>query len=115
MLGGDRLERVSGLLRTELSSIMHREIEFDPGTLCTVTRVTVSPDLEHAKVWISVLPANQARLVLAALEREIGRIQRLLNRRLVMEYVPKIRFLIDESEENAATIDHLLDTLHDSP
>lgn len=111
MLGGDRLDRVNQLVRNELAAILERELEVPPGTLVTVTRVVVSPDTEHARVFVSVLPYERRSEVESMLVSRIGEFQRLLNRKLVMEYVPRIRFLLDSSEQQASRIDDLLDSL----
>ncbi len=111
MLGGDRLDRVNALLRRELSTLVARELEFPSGTLVTVTKVTTSPDLEHAKVYVSILPPERTAEVIEPLDKSTATIQRLLNRALVMEFVPRIRFVVDDGENRAARIERLLDTL----
>ncbi len=113
MLGGQRLNRVNQLIRQELSELIKREIEFEPGVLVTVTRVQTSSDLEHASVWISVLPSDSASDVLAHLTKSLGALQRLLNRKLVMESVPKLRLILDMSADRASEIERLLDSLND--
>jgi ribosome-binding factor A len=111
VLGGDRLDRVNELLRQEVSALLEREIEVPSGVLATVTRVKVSPDLEHATIWLSVHPAERGPEVFEHLQREIRTIQRRLNQTLVMETVPRIRFVPDDGEDRAARIEHLLDSL----
>lgn len=111
MLGGDRLDRVSELLRQEVSVLLERQVEVPPGVLATVTRVKVSPDLEQATVWLSVHPADRGPEVFEHVHREIRLIQRHLNRTLVMETVPRVRFVLDDGEDRAARIEHLLDSL----
>lgn len=112
MLGGQRLDRVNQLIRQELSELIKREIEFAPGVLVTVTRVQTSSDLEHASVWISVMPSDSASDVLAYLTKSLGALQRLLNRKLVMESVPKLRLVLDHSADRASEIEQLLDSLN---
>lgn len=111
MLGGDRLERVNELVRTEVGDLLQREVEVPPGVLMTVTKVETSPDLEHARVWISILPSKRADAVLKGVQADIRRIQHLLNKRLVMESVPRLRFLIDGGGDRAEHLERLLDTL----
>lgn len=111
MLGGNRVDRVSELIRQEISGLIARNVEFEPGVLVTVTRVACSPDFEHAKVWVSVLPADRIEAVLETLGRNIRELQRLLNRALVMNPLPRIRFLIDRTEQQAEGVERLLDSL----
>lgn len=113
MLGGNRLDRINQLVRDELAELLRREIEVPPGSLLTITRVEVSPDIEHARVWVSVMPFDHSQEVLQLLQHRIGDLQRALNRKLVMEFVPRIRFLLDTTEDQAARIDELLDKLDD--
>ncbi|MFH0828813.1 MAG: 30S ribosome-binding factor RbfA [Candidatus Kerfeldbacteria bacterium] len=113
MLGGDRIVRVNELIQQELSELIRREVEFAPGVLVTITSVRSSPDHEHAKVWVSVHPSSCADDVFAILLKEIGRLQYLLNKRLVMSPLPKIAFFRDTSSDRAQHLEHLLDTIND--
>lgn len=113
MLGGDRRERVAELLRQELGEVLRRQLDLPVGTLMTITQVIVSPDLEYAKVAVSVLPVDRAAAVFGELERARGRIQGIIHRKLVMVTVPRLRFVRDDSQERAAGIDRLLDSVRD--
>lgn len=113
MLGGERVDRVNELLRHELGEVLSRELELPEGTLVTVTNVQVSQDLAHAKVWVSVLPFDRTEETLALMTKSVGTLQHILNRKLRMEPVPRIRFLVDEHEHQAARIEQILDSLDD--
>lgn len=114
MLGGSRIDRVNELVREELSQLMLREIDLPRDTLVTITRVACSPDLEHARVWISILPSDHADNVMQLLTVKIGELQHGLNATLKMLPVPRIRFLIDDTEDRAARIEGILDSLDGS-
>ncbi|MFH1508576.1 MAG: 30S ribosome-binding factor RbfA [bacterium] len=103
-----RLEQVNDLLRDEVASLIKKSIDFASGTIFTVTKVQTSDDLKYAKIFVSVMPKDKETEVLEILETEIGNIQRGLNKKLVMRYVPKIRFVIDDSEGKVARIEELL-------
>jgi len=111
VLGGSRIDRVNALVQQELGEMIVREIEMPDGVLATITRVACSPDLEYAKVWISVLPTDRAASALEHLERATGTLQHLLLRKLSIKPVPKIRFFLDDSENRAARIETILDSL----
>lgn len=113
MLGGERVDRVNELLRHELAGLLTREIELPEDTLVTITNVQVSPDLGHAKVWVSVLPFDRTADALAVITKSAGSLQQLINRKLRIKPVPKIRFLADEREHQASRIERLLDSLGD--
>lgn len=106
-----RIEQLNSLLMREVAAIISREIEFPSGTFVTVSKVDVADDAASAKVWISVLPALHQQDALDLLTARIGDLQAVLNKKLVMKFVPKLTFLIDESGERAAVITKVLDTV----
>ena len=55
MLGGKRTERVAELIRVELGTLILMKLKDPRLGFVTITRVEVSPDLRHARVWYSVL------------------------------------------------------------
>ena len=109
-----RTERVNKLLRSELSEIIRRQLR-DPrlAHLISITRVDVSPDLRHAKAFVSVLGDEQIKKsAIEALSSASGFIKRELYGRLSMKYIPEIRFLLDESIEEADRLSRLMDSLN---
>lgn len=104
-----RIDQLNSLVLQEVAAIISREIEFPSGMFVTVSNVKVADDAESAKVWISVLPALHQADALELLNSRISDIQSVLNKKLVMKFVPKLTFLIDESGEKAATITKVLD------
>lgn len=112
---GKRLEQVNALIERELGAIFLREIDLPRGTVVTIKRVTTASDCESATVWISVLPAAKRAGVMTLLGKRLGHFQARLQKRLIMHFVPKISLRLDESEERADRVLHLLDTLKDTP
>lgn len=106
-----RLSQVNELIRSELAEIIRREIEMPAEILVTVKSVETSADLHQAKVWLSVLPFDQAGRAINILKKNIVSLQKILDQKLFMRYVPKICFFIDQSEESAEKINNLLDSL----
>ena len=105
----ERIKKLNDLLRDEVGKILKKELEFN-NALVTVVRADISPTLEHATIWISVFPESQEKSALKEINREIYRLQQVLNKRLTMHPVPKIRFDIDRTEEEAARIEKLIDS-----
>jgi ribosome-binding factor A len=103
----DRLKKLNDLLRDEVGKILKKELEFN-SILVTVVWAIISPTLEHATIWISVLPESKRETVLQKINQKIYHIQQILNKRLAMRPVPKVRFEIDKTEEKAAWIEKLL-------
>lgn len=104
-----RIEQLNALIQKEVATILSREMEFPSGMFVTVTNVSVADDAESAKVWISVLPALHQEDALRRINDRIADLQTILNKKLVMKFVPKLTFLIDESGEKAAAITKVLD------
>lgn len=104
-----RIEQLNSLLQKEVAAIISREIEFPSGMFVTITSVDVADDAESAKVWISVLPDLHKQDALKIITRRIGDLQSILNKKLVMKFVLKLTFLVDESGEKAAAITKVLD------
>lgn len=106
-----RILQINELIRHELSQLLVNEIEFPKGCLVTIIRVETSRDLRHAKIWISILPEGYTQKVLERLKREIGRLQFALNKKLTMKPLPRIRFVVDETEKKASDIETLLNKI----
>ena len=115
----NRLQRVNALIKSELSRILLKEVNFPKNVLATVTRVESSPNLSEAKIYISVISASPSQggpksnvdEVIKILNKRIYNIQQNLNRRLKMRPIPKIEFKKEEKTEKAARIEELLEQL----
>lgn len=106
-----RIKQINELIKEELGSIIAKEIEFPSDCLVTISKVVTGPDLKHANIWLSVLPISKHNDVLSILALKRGGLQVILNKRLRTRNSPKIHFKIDETEEKAAYIEQLLDTI----
>ena len=107
----ERIKKVNELIQVEVSKIIKGEVETGTDTLITVVRAEASPTLEHATIWISVFPSEKEKITLEKIKDKVYPIQQLLNKRLVMRTVPKIRFEIDKSEERASRIEEIIDRI----
>lgn len=94
-----RPERVANVVRTVVSDAIATKLS-DPriAPLSSVTRVEVSADLEHAKVFVSVMGELAAqRRTIAGLSSAAGVVQRMLGRELRARQCPRLSFHLDES------------------
>ncbi len=94
--------------------LLATEIEFPANSLATIIRVEVSKDLRHAKVWLSILPGMYVGKILAKIQSQAGHLQFLLNQRLSMKPLPRIKFVVDSTEEKASDIEALLDRIKET-
>lgn len=110
-----RTERISDLLRAEISDLLLREVK-DPRVagLVTITEVDVSPDLSRAKVFVSVMGTDEEKTsTLRALTAAAHFVQRNLGKRLTLRRVPELDFVPDDSLERGAQILELLNKTRD--
>ena len=109
-----RQERVNGLLRELVAEIIARELK-DPRLdleLISVTEAHVSPDLQHARLRVSVMGSDLQRdAVVSALNHSRHFIERQLRPRLRLKHIPDLRFERDDHIEEDRRILDLLDRI----
>jgi len=109
-----RTEQVSEVIRHEISRLLLTEVEFPKNCLVTITRVSTSPDLRHAKILVSVMPVAYTGKALERLRQNAGQLQFQLNQKLSLKPLPRISFGIDATEKQAAEIEALLDRIKET-
>ncbi len=110
-MNSHRIERVSELVKREISEIVLKLNLADCGFV-TITAAEISPDLKEGRIFMSVIgSAKQKQRALDTLERMHGRIQHELARGITLKYTPRLKFLLDETEDRACRIEQLLDEL----
>ena len=107
----EHIPQVNELLHQELGSILLREFDVPEGTIVTITRVDASPNLQQAKIYISVMPEEKAKEVLRLLKKEVYEMQQLLNKRLNMRPVPRIEWVVETKTQEAQEIEEILDRI----
>ena len=115
MAQGYRPDRVGDQIRQELSEILSRGQAHDPGIgFITLTRVTVTADLQLARVFYTSLGDEKARKDTArALERATGFFRRQVGARLPhLRRVPELEFRFDESIANQDRLEQILREIH---
>jgi ribosome-binding factor A len=104
-----RPARVAEVVREVASTVVLFELNDPRIQGVTVTRAEVSADLQHAKVFVSIMGSDSAqRLCLHALRRAAGFVQRRLADRLQMRFTPAINFTLDRGVKNSLEIARLL-------
>lgn len=91
--------------------ILAREEFDDPdlhGKSITVTEVRVSPDLKAATAFCAPLGGDDMAKTVAGLNRAAGLLRGKLSREIDMRYTPVVRFIADDSYDEARRIDQLL-------
>ena len=117
MAQGYRPDRVGDQIREELSEMLTRGDIHDPGIgFITLTRVTMSPDLQLARIYYTSLGDEKARKETSkALDRATAYMRRQVGGRLRLRRVPEFEFRFDPSVEHQDRIEQIIRDLHEHP
>ncbi len=108
-----RSERTSKLIQREISALLEREVN-DPrlSKFVSVTEVTLSPDLTHAKVYVSTLGSEMNKEdLLAGFSKASGFLRKELAAHLRLRQMPELSFHYDDSIERGARLLELMSEL----
>ena len=106
---GHRLLRVNESVKEVVSAVIAEGLKDPRIGFVTVTGVETSPDLRHAKVFVSVLGGERERAAtLDALEASRGYLQSRVNDAMHMKRTPQLVFVYDETTDRAMRIERLL-------
>jgi ribosome-binding factor A len=108
---------VGDQIREELSEMLTRGDIHDPGIgFITLTRVTMSPDLQLARIYYTSLGDEKARKETSkALDRATAYMRRQVGGRLRLRRVPEFEFRFDPSVEHQDRIEQIIRDLHEHP
>jgi ribosome-binding factor A len=112
MAHATRASRVGDQIQAELASLLTRTVH-DPGIgFLTITRVKLSPDLQQARVYYTLIGDDQAKRESArALNRATPFLRRQVGQRLRLKRVPELTFFYDESIEKGDRVERILQEL----
>jgi ribosome-binding factor A len=107
-----RTQKVDELLRQEITSIVGRDVADPRVGFVTITSVETTPDLRHAKVWVSVIgqPDERAAAV-KALGRAMPFVRHELGTRLRLRRIPDLHVELDDTAERGTRVLRLLHDL----
>lgn len=112
MAQGWRKDRLASEIVRQTGQILIQELRDPRLGFVTVTRVKVSDDYKHAKIFVSVMGSKkQKKLSLSGLKSAQGFVQRELSRRIQMRSFPVIHFELDDSIDKAFKITALMDDI----
>ncbi len=107
-----RARRVEGLVLEDISKILQNEIKDPRIGFISVTKVAMSDNLRHAKIFVSVMGNEKEKKdSLEGLHSATGFIRKELAHRVHLRYVPELVFKLDDSMEKSAKILNLLSDL----
>lgn len=103
--------RVGEMLRHALADVLRENDIRDPelgGVSVTITQVKPSPDMRYATVYCEPLGGENAKAIVAALNRHKGFLRGEMGHRIAMKFTPDLRFVEDESFAEAQKIETIL-------
>jgi ribosome-binding factor A len=113
-MAADRMRRVNEAVREVLSARIAEGLSDPRIGFVTVTSVETSPDLRHARVYVSVLGSEEEReQTLEGLRSAHGVLQRRVAGELRLKRTPTLEFTYDDTTDRAMRIERLLG--HEGP
>lgn len=110
--GRHRPERVAALIHETLAAAVSHLLKDPRVGFVTVTGVTVTPDIAHAEVRVSVLGTEEEKVeAMAGLASATGFLRTRVARTLTLRTAPELHFVLDRGIEHAQRIDKLLNDL----
>ncbi|MGH2943075.1 MAG: 30S ribosome-binding factor RbfA [Solirubrobacteraceae bacterium] len=108
-MSADRMRRVDEAVRQVLSDAVAQDLQDPRIGFVTMTSVKTTPDLRHARVYVSVLGDGAQRdATLAGLQSAHGALQRRLARELRLKRTPTLEFLYDDTTDRAMRLEEIL-------
>ena len=109
-MGDGRMRRVDEAVRAVLSDAIAKDLQDPRVGFVTVTAVKTSPDLRHARVYVSVLGDERTRAqTLDGLSSAHGFLQGRVASELSLKHTPTLTFAYDESIDRGMRISRLID------
>jgi ribosome-binding factor A len=104
-----RLARIAEAIREVASETILYGLSDPRVKDVTVTRAEVSADLQHAKVYVSIMGSEkEQQLCLHGLQHATGYVQRKVGDRLQIRYTPALQFVLDKGVKNSIEITRLI-------
>lgn len=105
-------ERISDVLIEEISYIIANKVKNKNVNFVTITDVKVNNDLSFAKVYFTTLDNTKIESTLKGLKESSGYIRHELRERVELRQIPELKFIYDESINEAKKIEDIIDSLH---
>jgi len=114
MANSRRIEKVSSLIKREISQMLINGIKDDRvgSGMVSITEVETSGDLQHAKVFVSIYGTPEAKKeTMEGLKACTPFVRRMLGQRISLRHTPEIRFIEDSSLEKGDNLINLINLI----
>lgn len=106
-----RSDRISSQIQRDLARLVQAELKDPRLAAPSILDVEVSKDLSHAKVYFSVLNAEDAEETLIALRSASGFLQREIGKTLKARITPRLSFVYDDTDIRGRQLSELIDSV----
>jgi len=116
-----RTQRVGGQIQRELAQIIQQELRDPRLGLITISAVEISKDMTHAKVFITLMnaqdpagginPEQDVDETLKVLKKASGFLRHALGKRILLRVIPELHFVYDSSLDEGMRVSALLDAV----
>ena len=113
-MASKRIDQLQQEYRKEIADIISNSLKVDGiSGLVSIMSVDVSPDLKHARVYVSVFQPDEEKrkLCFQTIVNNAKTIRRELSRRMTQRTVPELTFLEDDSMSYSEKINRILQTI----
>jgi len=109
---GYRPIRVAELIQAEIADLLLRHLKDPRLAMATISRVVVSPDLRHARVYVSRVGSEaEQQAAMVGFHQATGFIRSHLGKRLKLRYAPQLEFQLDTAIAYGVRVSRLLHEL----
>jgi len=119
-MSSDRMRRVNEAVREVIGEVASKELKDPRVGFVTVTDVKTSPDLRHARVYVSALDGgghavagSDREAMLDGLRSAHGYLQHRVAEELHLKHTPVLEFVYDETPERAERVGELIDAVRE--
>lgn len=109
-----KIERLNHKFAIEISNIIKEEVKDERIDFVTVTDVSITNDLSHANVYVTVLKDEERANAIKALNKARGFIEMELSKRVDIRKMPELKFAYDESIEYSNNIENIIERLNNN-
>ena len=96
-----RLAKLNEVIKEELAKIIAKEIDLPKGVLATIVGSTIDKNLIQAEIFVSVIPQQETEFVMNIFNSKAYFLHQLLNKKIKIRRIPKIKFLPESNLEMA--------------
>lgn len=104
-----RTDRIADTIQKVVAMIIQQEMKDHKLGMITISEVSVSKDLAHAKIYVNVFPDELGVESVKALNKTSGFIRGLLAKQLKIRVTPQLRFIYDDTTLKANKLSKIID------